>query len=150
MTNLSQPTVQAGAYLTLHYRLSAGGREVVSTFEGTPATLQMGSGQLAQALEDCLIGLPEGAQQHFSLPPGQVFGERNPELIQRVSRAMLTRHAGAGEEFAVGDVVEFAAPEGGRFAGVVRELGEQDALFDFNHPLAGQAVEFDVKIIGIL
>ena len=149
MTNLSQTAVGEGAYLTLHYRLRSGEQEVVSTFGGTPATLQMGGGQLAPALEQCLLGLPEGAQQSFHLAPGAVFGERNPELVQRVTRAMLREHGG-GEEFKEGDVVEFNAPNGGRFAGVVRECGEDDALFDFNHPLAGQPIDFEVHIIGVL
>jgi FKBP-type peptidyl-prolyl cis-trans isomerase SlpA len=47
-------------------------------------------------------------------------------------------------------LVDFAAPGGGRFAGVLREMGEQDALFDFNHPLAGQHVKFEVRIIGVM
>lgn len=149
MTNLSQSVVAEGAHLTLHYRLLSGDQEVVSTFGGTPATLQLGSGQLAPALEQCLLGLEEGAQKRFQLEPGAVFGQRNPELLQRVTRAMLREHGG-GEEFAVGEVLEFAAPNGARFAGVVRECGEDDALFDFNHPLAGQPIDFEVHIIGVL
>jgi FKBP-type peptidyl-prolyl cis-trans isomerase SlpA len=78
------------------------------------------------------------------------FGPRNPELLQRVSRATLRENSQLGEEYAVGDVVEFNAPGGGRFAGVLRALDEEGALFDFNHPLAGQPVKFEVKIIGIL
>ncbi len=54
------------------------------------------------------------------------------------------------EDYRVGDLVDFAAPGGGRFAGVLREIDEQGALFDFNHPLAGQTLKFEVKIIGIL
>ena len=149
MTNLSQSTVGEGAYLTLHYRLCSGEQEVVSTFGGTPATLQMGGGQLAPALEQCLLGLQEGVRESFHLAPGAVFGERNPELLQRVTHTMLREHGG-GEDFKVGDVVEFAAPNGGRFAGVVRECGQSDALFDFNHPLAGQPIDFEVQIIGVL
>jgi FKBP-type peptidyl-prolyl cis-trans isomerase SlpA len=149
MTNLSQSEVGEGAYLTLHYRLKSGEQEVVSTFGGTPATLQMGAGQLAPALEQCLLGLEEGTQRSFQLAPGAVFGERNPELLQRVSKDMLREHGG-GEDYNVGDVVEFAAPNGGRFAGVVRECGQNDALFDFNHPLAGQPIDFEVHIIGVL
>jgi FKBP-type peptidyl-prolyl cis-trans isomerase SlpA len=53
-------------------------------------------------------------------------------------------------EYRVGDLVDFAAPGGGRFAGVLREIDDEGALFDFNHPLAGQNVRFEVKIIGIL
>jgi FKBP-type peptidyl-prolyl cis-trans isomerase SlpA len=156
MQNLPQSaapeiTVSGGAYLTLHYRLAAmDGTDIVSTFGDSPATLEIGTGQLAPFLETCLIGLPEGAHETFELTPEQAFGARNPELVQRVSRATLDENSQFGEEYAIGDLVEFAAPGGGRFAGVLREVNADDALFDFNHPLAGQPLKFEVKIIGIL
>jgi FKBP-type peptidyl-prolyl cis-trans isomerase SlpA len=151
MSNLPQTVVTESAYLTLHYRLaSMAGEDIVSTFNDNPATLQLGQGQLAPFLEGCLIGLPEGAHQTFDLRPEQAFGPRNPELIQHVSRATLDENSAPGEEYKIGDLVEFAAPGGGRFAGVLREMNDESALFDFNHPLAGQPVKFEVRIIGIL
>lgn len=151
MSNLPHPVVSESAYLTLHYRLaSSAGEDIVSTFHENPATLQLGKGQLAPFLEDCLIGLPEGAHQIFELSPEKAFGPRNPELIQQVSRATLEQNSAPGEDYKIGDLVEFAAPGGGRFAGVLREIGDDNALFDFNHPLAGQPVKFEVRIIGIL
>jgi FKBP-type peptidyl-prolyl cis-trans isomerase SlpA len=151
MTNKPQNCISETAFLTLHYRLSsADGEDIISTFHENPATLQMGSGQLAPFLEACLIGLPEGANEIFNLAPEQAFGPRNPELLQRVAMETLIQNSQEGEEYAVGDLVDFAAPGGGRFAGVLREKGEQDALFDFNHPLAGQHVKFEVRIISVM
>jgi len=151
MSNASVPVVTETAYLTLHYRLaSLTGENIVSTFEEKPATLQFGQGQLAPFLEACLLGLPEGVHQTFELAPEQAFGPRNPELIQRISRATLEENSSMDEEYRVGDLVDFAAPGGGRFAGVLREIDAQGALFDFNHPLAGKTLKFEVKIIGIL
>lgn len=151
MSHAFAPVVTEAAYLTLHYRLAAmDGTDIVSTFQDNPATLQLGTGQLAPPLEACLIGLPEGTHKVFELPPEQAFGPRNPDLLQRVSRTTLDQNSQLGEEYAIGDLVEFAAPGGGRFAGVLREIGADSALFDFNHPLAGQSVKFEVQIIGIL
>jgi FKBP-type peptidyl-prolyl cis-trans isomerase SlpA len=151
MSNLSHSVVGEASYLTLHYRLaSADDNDIVTTFNENPATLQLGMGQLAPFLEACLIGLPEGVHRTFELPPDQAFGPRNPELLQWVSRATLTKNSQLGEEYSIGDLVEFAAPGGGQFAGVLREINTNDALFDFNHPLAGQSLKFEVKIIGIL
>lgn len=151
MSNPSTPVVTETAYLTLHYRLATlDGADIVTTFRDTPATLQLGSGQLAPFLESCLLGLPEGTRQTFELSPEQAFGPRNPELIQHVSRATLRENSQVGEEYTVGDMVEFSAPGGGRFAGVVREIDDAGAWFDFNHPLAGQSLKFEVNIIGIL
>ncbi len=145
-------TVRHGSFLTLHYRLAGpDGADVVSTFDDQPATLSVGAGQLAPAIEARLIGLPEGAEATFELAPGEAFGERNPDMLQRVSRSLLAEHGDPEAEYHVGDVVEFPTPDGqGRFAGVVRELGDGWLLFDFNHPLAGQALTFQVRLIGVL
>ena len=142
--------INQGSFLTLHYRLSSQqGESIVSTFEENPATLQIGLGQLAPFLEQCLIGLAEGAHQTFDLPLEQAFGPRNPDLLQRVSLATLRENSNADEDYAVGDLVDFAAPGGGRFAGVLREMGEHDALFDFNHPLAGESLNFEIELVEI-
>lgn len=151
MSSPTVPVVTENAYLTLHYRLaSLDGEDIVSTFNENPATLQFGQGQLAPFLEACLLGLPEGTQQTFELSPAQAFGERSEELIQRISRATLEENSSMDEDYRVGDLVDFAAPGGGRFAGILRAIDDDDAIFDFNHPLAGQTLKFEVKIIGIL
>jgi len=143
--------ITEGSFLTLHYRLSSQqGDSIVSTFDENPATLQIGAGQLAPFLEQRLMGLAEGTHRVFDLSPEQAFGPRNPDLVKWVSLATLRENSDADADYAVGDMVDFAAPGGGRFAGILRELGEQDALFDFNHPLAGQHVKFEVRIIGVM
>ena len=144
--------VQAGSFLTLHYRLSGpDGAELINTFNDTPATLSLGTGELAPAMEARLLGLPEGAHQSFTLEAGEAFGERNPELLQRVKRSLLDELGDPGEQYHVGDVVQFPTPDGqGAYAGVVREVDGDALLFDFNHPLAGRPVTFEVQLIGVL
>ena len=141
------PTVRSDSYLTLHYRITTlDGEEFLSTFDMSPATLQMGSGQLAENLESVLIGLPAKERFVFDLEPAQAFGEHNPRLVERIARAGLPD----GMELKENSVVEFTAPNGATFAGFLRELDVTHALFDFNHPLAGQPIRFEVEIIGIL
>jgi FKBP-type peptidyl-prolyl cis-trans isomerase SlpA len=124
---------------------------VINTFADKPATLSLGSGELAPAMEARLIGLEEGARAAFDLAPGEAFGERNPELVQRVTRRMLGELGDPDERYAVGDVVRFPTPDGqGAYAGVVREVDDDTLTFDFNHPLAGRAVTFEVHVIGVL
>ena len=149
---MSSHRVRAGSFLTLHYRLAGpGGEAIVDTFGGKPATLSLGTGELAAAMESRLIGLEEGAHARFELAPGEAFGERNGGLLQRVARSVLREHGAADASYAVGDVVQFPAPAGdASFAGVVRETAEDWLLFDFNHPLAGQPVSFEVQLIGVL
>lgn len=151
MSSVATPVVQDDSYLTLHYRIAApDGADIVNTFEGTPATLQLGGGQMAPTLEQALLGMTVGERRRIELAPEQAFGPRNPELLQRVSMKTLQENSNFGEEYSVGDLVEFNAPSGGRYAGILRELGDGWALFDFNHPLAGQPIVFEVQIIGIL
>ena len=144
--------IHPGSFLTLHYRLAGpDGTDVINTFAEKPATLSLGAGQLAPAMEARLIGLTEGAHQTFELAAGEAFGDRNPELLQRVKLSLLHELGDADAEYGVGDVVQFPTPDGqGAYAGVVREVGPDWLLFDFNHPLAGQSVRFEVQVLGVL
>ena len=144
--------VQAGSFLTLHYRLSGpDGAELINTFNDKPATLSLGTGELAPAMEARLFGLPEGTHRSFTLEAGEAFGERNPELLQRVKRSLLDELGDPDEQYHVGDVVQFPTPDGkGAYAGVVREIDGDSLLFDFNHQLAGRPVTFEVPLIGVL
>lgn len=146
------PTVQQGSFLTLHYRLAGPAGDVINTFEDKPATLSVGTGELSPALEQRLIGLAEGTRATFELAAGEAFGERNPDMQQWVAKKLLNELGDPHEEYTVGDVVQFPTPDGtGQYAGVVLEVREDGAVrFDFNHPLAGVPVTFEVLLIGVL
>ena len=146
-------TVQAGSFLTLHYRMSdPQGQAIIDTFAGAPATLSLGTGELSPAIEQRLLGLSEGTHTVIELAPGEAFGPRQPEMLQWVARKLLNELGDPHEQYAVGDVVQFPTPDGlGSYAGAVREVRADGAvLFDFNHPLAGQPVRFEVQLIGVL
>jgi FKBP-type peptidyl-prolyl cis-trans isomerase SlpA len=153
--------VQPGSFLTLHYRLAGPGGDIINTFKDKPATLTLGTGELAPAVEKHLIGLAEGAHARFDIPAGEAFGERNPEMVQWVSRTLLDEMGKPEQTYEAGDIVQFPTPDGmGTYAGSVVRVGDQGGshdeekagavLFDFNHPLAGQPVTFEVQVIGVL
>ncbi|AVS75389.1 FKBP-type peptidyl-prolyl cis-trans isomerase [Paracidovorax cattleyae] len=148
----SVPTVQPGSFLTLHYRLAGPSGDVINTFGDKPATLSLGAGELSPAMEQRLIGLAEGTRTTFELPAGEAFGERNPEMQQWVARRLLAELGDPDEQYTLGDVVQFPTPDGtGSYAGVVLEVRDDGAVrFDFNHPLAGQPVTFEVQLVGVL
>ncbi|MBO9512894.1 MAG: FKBP-type peptidyl-prolyl cis-trans isomerase [Variovorax sp.] len=152
MSSTSQPAVViAGSFLTLHYRLAGPAGDIINTFSDKPATLSLGTGELSPAVEQRLIGLEEGTHTTFELPAGAAFGERNPDMQQWVARKLLAQMGDPDEQYAVGDVVQFPTPDGtGSYAGAVIESNETAVRFDFNHPLAGQPVTFEVKLIGVL
>lgn len=153
------PTVQSGSFLTLHYRMAGPavngqpGADIINTFDGKPATLSLGTGELSPAIEQRLLGLAEGTRTTFELAAGEAFGERNPELVQWVARKLLNELGDPDEQYKVGDVVQFPTPDGmGQYAGAVQQVrADGEAVqFDFNHPLAGQPVVFEVQVIGVL
>ena len=149
------PCVQPGSFLTLHYRMAGPAGDLINTFAGKPATLTLGTGDLSPALEARLLGLAQGSRTSFELAAGAAFGERHPDKLQWLPRRVLADMSDADQQYQLGDVVQFPAPDGrGRFAGSVRQFRSDEAgeavLFDFNHPLAGQPVTFEVHVIGIL
>ncbi|MES2911351.1 MAG: FKBP-type peptidyl-prolyl cis-trans isomerase [Pseudomonadota bacterium] len=155
----TSPVVEQGSFLTLHYRMAGPsvdgkpGADIINTFDGKPATLSLGTGELSPAIEQRLLGLAEGTRTTFELPAGEAFGDRNPELVQWVARKLLNELGDPDEQYKVGDVVQFPTPDGmGQYAGAVQQVkGTGDAVqFDFNHPLAGQPVVFEVQLIGVL
>ena len=157
------PTVQAGSFLTLHYRLAGPAGDIINTFGSKAATLTLGTGELSPAVEQCLLGLQEGTRATFELPAGSAFGGRKADMVQWVAAKLLRDLGDPREIYSVGDVVQFPTPDGqGQYAGAVVRVGNPDAdgvgagvghdavLFDFNHPLADQPVTFEVLLIGVL
>jgi FKBP-type peptidyl-prolyl cis-trans isomerase SlpA len=144
-------TIGKDSFVTLHYRLSGAQGDIINTFDDKPATLSIGSGELSPALEQRLMGLTDGDHQTFELEASEAFGQRNTEMLQWVSKSILKEFGDPDEQYNIGDVVQFPAPTGkGAFAGAIQQVSDDAVLFDFNHPLSGQPVSFEVKIIGVL
>jgi FKBP-type peptidyl-prolyl cis-trans isomerase SlpA len=146
------PIVEPASFLTLHYRLAGPQGDIINTFHEKPATLSLGSGTLSPALEQRLLGLAEGTRVVMEIPAGEAFGERIADMQQWVARKLLNELGDPTEKYVSGDVVQFPTPDGlGSYAGTVLEVNAEGAVkFDFNHPLAGQPVTFEVELIGVL
>ena len=146
------PIVEPASFLTLHYRLAGPQGDIINTFNEKPATMSLGSGTLSPALEQRLLGLAEGTRVLMEIPAGEAFGDRIADMQQWVARKLLSELGDPTEKYAAGDVVQFPTPDGlGSYAGTVLQVNEEGAvLFDFNHPLAGQPVTFEVELIGVL
>ena len=141
--------VASSSHLTLHYRIVLADpphAEVLSTFGGNPATLLMGSGELSPALEKCLVGIASGETRTFVLQPEQAFGGYRDELLQRLPSEAFPD----GLSVEAGQVIEFAGPDGARLSGLVKAIDSAQALVDFNHPLAGRPIRFEVEILAVL
>jgi len=133
--------------VTLHYRISLeDGTEVISTFGGNPATLALGRGELTVGLERCVAAVEAGQRSQFALEPAEAFGEYRPELLQRYPRTAFPHTM----EVEQGVVIEFSGPDGNSHAGLVRGVEGEDVRMDFNHPLAGKRVRFEVEVLAVL
>lgn len=110
-----------------------------------PARFVMGDGSLTEAFERCLLGLEEGESKSFDLEPEQAFGMPNPDNIYYLDRSKFSADAPAE----VGAIIAFTQPDGAELPGIVREVAGDSVTIDFNHPLAGHKVTFEVEIIEV-
>ena len=150
-TSSSAPRVTPTSFLTLHYRLGGPHGDIINTFTGKPATMSLGEGRLSPLLEEKLLGLEEGAHTVLELAEGEAFGPHNPDMMQWVARSLLDQLGDPREQYQVGEVLQFPTPDGlDQYAGTLLQVEPGKLLFDFNHPLAGQAVQFEVKLIAVM
>ncbi len=112
---------------------------------GKPAKFRMGDGSLTDNFEKCLLGLTAGQASSFTLEPQDAFGLTNPDNIHHVD---LTKF-GADAPAEVGTIIAFAGPDGNDIPGIITEVVGDSVTVDFNHPLAGQRVTFDVEVVTI-
>ena len=147
MTERAIEKIGSNSLVTLHYRIATTDNiEMVSTFAATPATLQLGNGELAPTLEACLDGLEVGEQKTFMLLPEQAFGVHNPQMVSRVPRDALPPKS----DPKLFEPLSLPAEDQTTYSALVLEMDEESVLLDFNHPLAGKSIQFEVKVIGVL
>lgn len=136
--------IDAQARVTLHFAILLDtGEEIDTTRRGRPATFVMGDGSLLPGFEAVLVGLQAGDDAQLELEPAQAFGEHRRENVQLIARERFTDVV-----LEPGLIVSFSAPDG-ELPGVVRRLFERTVEIDFNHPLAGRRIIFDVSILQV-
>ena len=135
--------INVASTVTLHLSLMLeDGTVAESTFDAEPLTFTMGDGTLVHGLELGLYGLRPGDSQRLTLYPEQAFGLRDPGKVHRLPRADF----GAEIELEPGLIVGFETPEGEELPGAVLSLDADSVEVDFNHPLAGRTILFDVQV----
>lgn len=137
--------VRMGDRVTLHYRLECGGEEVVSTFSDAPETFTLGSGEIDPRLEVLLLGLKTDDHTTLALGPGEAFGDRDEGLVQRMARSDFD----PALDLQPGHTVDVSLPNGQTLHGTILSVDDTHVVVDFNHPLAGLPVEFEVRILAI-
>ncbi len=140
------PKIIPGSRARIHIALSLpDGTEAVSTFGEEPMEFTLGDGTLDEGLELALYGLRPGAEQTLRIDGDSVYGPRDENNIHSIP---LERFP-VGIKPLPGLIVAFDTPDGATLSGTILELGESEAQVDFNHPLAGREIVFQVEILDV-
>lgn len=137
--------IAAGKKVQFDYKLTVDG-QVIDTTEGKqPIEFVQGDGTIIPGLASQLEGLKAGDEKSVTVSADQGYGQVSPDAIKEVPNAVFPKDT----EIKVGQVYEFQGEDGAGFPGIVSEIKEQTVLMNFNHPLAGKELKFDVKIVKV-
>lgn len=131
--------------VTLHFALKLANGDVVdSTFDKSPATFKVGDGNLLPGFEAALFGFKAGDKRSLQIEPENAFGQPNPQNVQVMPRSQF-----AEMELSEGLLVIFNDAANAELPGVVKAFDDSQVTIDFNHPLSGKTLSFDVEIIEV-
>ena len=143
---MSKVLIGADTRVTLHFSLKFDdGLVVDSTFDKDPATFVIGDGSLLNGFEKKLYGMSAGEQCSYTVLPEQGFGQPNANNIQTFPRKDFADDM----ELSEGLMISFADASQSELPGVVKSFDAENVVVDFNHPLAGRDIQFDVDIINV-
>jgi len=135
-----------GTKITLHFALQLDNGDMVdSNFERDPAIFTVGDGNLLPGFEKALFGMLEGEHKTVVIKPEDGFGQRNPNNIQEIARSQFSPDL----ELSEGLMLSFADAQKTELPGVVQRYDDEVVVVDFNHPLAGRDILFEVAILKI-
>ncbi len=142
---MTEQRIGAATQVTLHFAIKLDNGDVVdSTFDKQPATFTVGDGSLLPGFEQALYGLKAGDKRSLPIGPEQGFGQGNPQNVQVMPRAQF-----ADMELSEGLLIIFNDAANAELPGVVKAFDANQVTIDFNHPLAGKDLTFDVEIIDV-
>ncbi len=142
MTETGVP-VSEGTRVIVNFSLSLeDGAEIDSNFAGDPVDFVVGDGSLLPGFERLLFGMSAGQRYIYTVLPEHAFGMPNNSNVQEIGRDQFDGDL----ELEIGLLFYFADAAGGEIPGLVVALGEEWITVDFNHPLAGRTILFDVLI----
>jgi FKBP-type peptidyl-prolyl cis-trans isomerase SlpA len=135
--------VSEGTRVFLNFSVSLeDGSEVDSNFGGDPVDFVVGDGSLLPGFERLIFGMAAGDRQMFTVAPEDAFGQPNDNNVQYLPREQFDE----GSELEIGMVYSFADASGGELPGMVIAYDDEEVTVDFNHPLSGRTILFDVLV----
>jgi FKBP-type peptidyl-prolyl cis-trans isomerase 2 len=137
--------VTEGNLVKVIYTLTVDGNVVDSSKEGEPFEFTAGSSQVIPGFEEAILGMQTGEKKSFQVSPEKGYGEENPKGIQKVPRDKLP----AEMKPEVGMTLHATMPDGQAIPARIIEIQEDIITIDFNHPLAGKTLNFEVEVVDV-
>ena len=135
-----------GSRVRLHYTGTLkDGTQFDSSKGRDPLEFEVGAGQVIPGFDDAVRGLSAGDTKTFQVAPAEAYGERREELVGEIDNDQLPD----GMTVAVGQQLEMAQPDGESMVVNVTAVGEESFTVDANHPLAGQALIFEIEVVEV-
>lgn len=142
----SNTPIKTGSRVMLHFSLRLkDGTIADSSRGGDPVEWVIGSGEIIDGLENCLLGLKVGDQRRFELKSEDAYGPAMEDVIYNLPRTMFP----SDMELEPGQVIGFEIPSGEEIPGTIIEVNESEVQVDFSHPLAGHDLIFDVEVLSV-
>lgn len=141
--------IQKNSTVVMHFdlRLKDGSIAESTRTIGSPMEFQMGQEVFSEKMEQQLLEMKPGDKAKIMLMPEDAFGPSHPANIYQVPRQQFKGEL--ANQLEEGLIVVFTQPNGTEIPGVIRALDEHEATVDFNHPLSGQVILFDIEIIDV-
>jgi len=139
--------VVSGNTVSVHYRGTLkDGTEFDNSYDrGEPITFQVGGGQMISGFDEGVLGMEVGETKELALSPEQAYGPHIAEAVQVVPKETFPE----GFDFEVGGMVQGSNPEGRPMVGTILEHQEESVTLDFNHPMAGKNLNFQIEIVNV-
>jgi len=139
-------TVENGNTVSVHYTGTLNdGTQFDSSRGRDPLSFLVGDGQVIPGFDNAVVGMTVGESKTFTIPADEAYGQKNEEAIQEVSKARFPD----GYDAQVGSTVTGQNEIGQNFQARVIAEAEETVTLDFNHPLAGQDLTFDVELVSV-
>jgi len=137
--------VKKGDTVFVHYSGKLeDGMEFDSSEGRDPLAFEVGSGQVVLGFDEAVIGMEEGEKKDVTISPENGYGEYKQELMKDFSRSMLGTN-----QVTEGQTVQLQTPDDQVVSATVYKLSDDVVTFDFNHPLAGKTLCFEIELVGI-
>ncbi len=139
-------TIKKGDTAVIEYEGKLDDGQIFDSSKGKdPLEFEVGSGKVIKGFDDAVIGMEKGEEKEVKIEPKNAYGERKEDLVKDVPKKAIPENI----ELKEGVVLLLKTPDGHQIGAKVKEVKDDTVLIDLNHPLAGQNLNFKIKLVDI-